>query len=238
MFKRKCQVKENKKRKFENVLTFCYTINKGDNLMKITKCQQAVLDVIRDNPTATLQEIATKLGRSSASNIYKHIENLRKNDILIKNGGQYIVKEVDSPVTYLPFYGYAQCGYNDILQECNVTDYIPLPTAFLPSKTNDLFLIRAKGDSMHPTIKDHTLVLFRKNTPNDMPKQGQIVLAYYGEGLKIKRFGNYTENGVTSYRLTSDNKEFFEPIHLDSTDGNVQIVGTYVGIMDIEENKK
>ena len=206
--------------------------------MKITKSQHAVLDVIRKNPSATLQEIANKLGKSSVSNIYKHIENLKQQGILIKNCGQYIIKENNSPVTYLPFYGYAQCGYNDILQESNVKDYLPLPTAFLPPITNNLFLIKAKGDSMYPTIKEDTLVLFRKNTNNGIPKQGQIVLAYYSEGLKIKRFDKYTESGHTSYRLISDNKEYFEPINLDTTDENVQIVGTYVGIMHIDENIK
>lgn len=206
--------------------------------MKITKSQQAVLDIIRKNPNTTLQEIANKLGKSSVSNIYKHIENLKQQGILIKNCSQYIIKENNSPITYLPFYGYAQCGYNDILQESNVKDYIPLPTAFLPPITNDLFLIKAKGDSMYPTIKEDTLVLFRKNSNNGIPKQGQIVLAYYSEGLKIKRFSKYTEDGQTSYRLISDNKEYFEPINLDTTDENVQIVGTYVGIMHIDENIK
>ena len=206
--------------------------------MKITKSQQAVLDIIRKNPNTTLQEIANKLGKSSVSNIYKHIENLKEQGVLIKNSGQYIVKENNSPVTYLPFYGYAQCGYNDILQESNVKDYIPLPTAFLPPITNNLFLIKAKGDSMYPTIKEDSLVLFRKNTNNGIPKQGQIVLAYYSEGLKIKRFDKYTESGLTSYRLISDNKQYFEPIPLDTADENIQIVGIYAGVIDIGKEIK
>ena len=151
---------------------------------------------------------------------------------------QYIVKENNSPVTYLPFYGYAQCGYNDILQESNVKDYIPLPTAFLPPITNNLFLIKTKGDSMYPTIKEDSLVLFRKNTNNGIPKQGQIVLAYYSEGLKIKRFDKYTESGHTSYRLISDNKQHFEPIPLDTADENIQIVGIYAGVIDIGKEIK
>lgn len=204
--------------------------------MKLTKYQQAVLDIIRKNPTATLQEIADALGKSSASNIHKHIENLIKQDFLIKNSGQYIVKEKDATITYLPFYGYAQCGYNDILQESNVKDYIPLPTAFLPSSTKDLFLIKAQGNSMYPTIKENSLVLFRKNYNNEPPKQGAIVLAYYGEGLKIKRFDYYREGEIKIPRLISDNKKFFEPINLDTTDENTTIVGTYVGVFNFVES--
>lgn len=201
--------------------------------MKKTKSQQAVLDIIRKKPTATLQEIADALGKNSASNIHKHIENLIKQGFLIKNHGEYILKEEKPNITYLPFYGYAQCGYNDILQESNVKDYIPLPTAFLPSITSDLFLIKAQGNSMAPTIKEDSFVLFRKNSKNGLPKEGTIVLAYHDEGLKIKRFGKYEENGKTIFRLVSDNKECFNPINLDNTDENVQIVGTYVGVINI-----
>lgn len=204
--------------------------------MKKTKRQQAVLDIIRNNPTATLQEIADALGKNSASNIHKHIENLIKQGFLIKNHGEYILKEETPNVTYLPFYGYAQCGYNDILQENNVKDYIPLPTAFLPSSTKDLFLIKAQGNSMSPTIKENSLVLFRKSYNNEPPKQGSVVLAYYGEGLKIKRFDYYREGKTKIPRLISDNKEFFEPINLDTTDENTTIVGTYVGCLDLVES--
>lgn len=205
--------------------------------MKKTKRQQAILDIIRKNPTATLQEIADEFGKPSKSNIHKHIENLKEQGFLIKNSGRYIIKEDKSPITYIPFYGYAQCGYNDILQESNVKDYIPLPTAFLPSATEDLFLIKAKGDSMTPAINEDSFVLFRKNFNNGTPKVGTIVLVYHDEGLKIKRFDKYTEAGKTIFRLTSDNKAEFKPINLDSNDENVQIVGTYVGVMDIKENK-
>ena len=127
---------------------------------------------------------------------------------------------------------------NDILQESNVKDYIPLPTYFLPSLTNDLFLIKAKGDSMDPTIKEDSLVLFRKNSNNGFPDNGKIVLAYYGEGLKIKRFNLYKENAQTTFRLVSDNKTQFEPIDIDPNDETVQIVGTYVGTFDIEEKQR
>ena len=205
--------------------------------MKKTKCQQTILDIIRKNPMATLQEIADEFGKPSKSNIHKHIENLKEQGFLIKNSGRYIIKEDKSPITYVSFYGYAQCGYNDILQESNVKDYIPLPTAFLPSTTEDLFLIKAKGVSMTPTINEDSLVLFRKNFNNGTPKAGTIVLVYHDEGLKIKRFDKYTEAGKTIFRLTSDNKAEFKPINLDSNDENVQIVGTYVGVMDIKENK-
>ena len=83
--------------------------------------------------------------------------------------------------------------------------------------------MRAKGDSMEPTISDSELLMFRKTS--ELPPVGSVVLCRKANGLKIKRLGRYnTENGL-AYRLVSDNKAKYE---LFPADDSVQILGKLV----------
>ena len=98
-----------------------------------------------------------------------------------------------------------------------------MPTKFLPTATQDLFFIKAKGDSMEPSISDGDMLMFRKTS--ELPAVGSVVLCRREDGLKIKRLGQYnTENGP-AYRLVSDNKAKYEPFPADES---VQILGKLV----------
>ena len=93
----------------------------------------------------------------------------------------------------------------------------------MPTPTQDLFFIKAKGDSMEPTISDGDMLMFRKT--NQLPSVGSVVLCRRDDGLKIKRLGQYnTENGP-AYRLVSDNKAKYEPFPADES---VQILAKLV----------
>ncbi len=189
--------------------------------MSLNKRQQKIFEIIKSRPTITLKEIAEKLGLKSISNIHAHIQNMIDKNFIARNGRNLIVKSSqESDISYIPFYGFAQCGYNDILTESNVVDYIPMPTRFLPNPINNLFLIKAKGDSMEPTITEGELLLFRK-LGNEKPKENEIVLCFHGEGIKIKRYNLFRDkNGKSKPRLISDNKSKFEPIPIDTSEDN------------------
>ena len=102
-------------------------------------------------------------------------------------------------------------------------DYVNMPTKFLPTPTQDLFFIKAKGDSMEPSISDGDMLMFRKT--NQLPLVGSVVLCRRENGLKIKRLGQYnTENGP-AYQLVSDNKAKYEPFPADAS---VQILAKLV----------
>ena len=187
--------------------------------MALNKKQEQIFQIIKNKPNITLKEIAKELGLKSISNIHAHIQNMIEKDFLKRNGRSLIINNPEETnIAYIPFYGNAQCGYNDILNESNVVDYIPMPARFLPAQISQLFLIKAQGDSMEPTISNGELLLFSKLNYG-RPKENEIVLCFYGESLKVKRFNSFKdESGRLQHRLISDNKTKFEPLLINSND--------------------
>lgn len=191
----------------------------------LTKRQKDILNIIKKNEGINLTGIAKDIPLAK-SVVSVHIKNLVKQEFLRKEGRKLILTEKSAEdITRLPYYGLAQCGYNDILTEDNVVNYIPMPTEFLPLKTNDLFLIKAKGDSMLPAIAEGELLLFKKKTDTDF-NQNDILLCFHNEGLKLKRIKYIAdENGQRLPFLVSDNKAYYEPIPVDE---NTRIVGKLI----------
>lgn len=186
--------------------------------------QKQILELVQQNPQITLAELAKAVGLKSVSTVHVHIRKLIKENFLERNGHALIAthRPVDE-FTPIPFYGFAQCGDTDIFAEENIVDYVNMPTKFLPTPTQDLFFIKAKGDSMEPSISEGDMLMFRKT--NQLPPVGSVVLCRREDGLKIKRLGQYnTENGP-AYRLVSDNKAKYEPFPADAS---VQILGKLV----------
>ncbi len=183
----------------------------------LTRKQKEILDIIRATPDINLTGIAQKIGVAK-SVVSVHISNLVKQDFLRKEGRKIILtNKASEEITYIPYYGLAQCGYNDILTENNVTDYIPMPTQFLPIFTKDLFLVKAKGDSMSPTIADGELLLLRKEVDNSF-NQDDILLCFHDEGLKIKRVKYIADDdGQRQPYLVSDNKQYYDPMPANET---------------------
>lgn len=178
--------------------------------------QKQILELVQQNPQITLAELAKAVGLKSVSTVHVHIRKLIKENFLERKGHSLIAthRPVDE-FTPIPFYGFAQCGDTDIFAEENIVDYVNMPTKFLPMPTQDLFFIKAKGDSMEPSISEGDLLMFRKTS--QLPPVGSVVLCRREDGLKIKRLGQYnTENGP-AYRLVSDNKAKYEPFPADAS---------------------
>jgi repressor LexA len=180
----------------------------------LSKQQIKIVEIIKDIPNATLQQIAKELGLKSVSTVHVHIKKLIDQNFIIREGRKLILTNRDvSEFTPLPFYGYAQCGDNDIFAEENIVDYISMPTRVLPIPTKDLFLMKAKGDSMAPTISDGELLLFKKT--NELPPADSIVLCRKDEGLKIKRIRTFNSEEGPKCQMVSDNKLKYEPFDCD-----------------------
>lgn len=126
--------------------------------------QKEILSIIKKEPNITLEEIALRLNLKSVSNIHAHIQKLINQGYLKKFGRNLIVKNTgNDPISYIPFFGYAQCGYNGCFNDDDVLDYIPMPTKFLPGNIDNLIAIKAKGDSMEPNIQEEDLLIFDKS---------------------------------------------------------------------------
>lgn len=125
-----------------------------------------------------------------------------------------------SRLTKIPLLGTIACG-DPILADENIAGYLSEPTDFLPS--GKLFYLRAKGQSMDPTIKDGSLVLIRQQP---YVEDGEIAAVLFTDDneatlKRIKRAG-------PTVILMPDNREY-EPI-IASDNNPVRILGKAVRV--------
>ena len=123
-------------------------------------------------------------------------------------------------LTKIPLLGTIACG-DPILADENIAGYLSEPTDFLPS--GKLFYLRAKGQSMDPTIKDGSLVLIRQQPDVEDGEIAAILFVDDDEATlkRIKRAGS-------TIILMPDNRKY-EPIVVDQ-DHPARILGKAVRV--------
>lgn len=123
-------------------------------------------------------------------------------------------------LTKIPLLGTIACG-DPILADENIAGYLSEPTDLLPS--GKLFYLRAKGQSMEPTIKDGSLVLIRQQPDVEDGEIAAILFMDDNEATlkRIKRAG-------PTVILMPDNREY-EPI-IASDSNPVRILGKAVRV--------
>lgn len=123
-------------------------------------------------------------------------------------------------LTKIPLLGTIACG-DPILADENISGYLSEPTDLLPS--GKLFYLRAKGQSMEPTIKDGSLVLIRQQPDVEDGEIAAILFMDDNEATlkRIKRAG-------PTVILMPDNREY-EPI-IASNNNPVRILGKAVRV--------
>ncbi len=123
-------------------------------------------------------------------------------------------------LTKIPLLGTIACG-DPILADENISGYLSEPTDLLPS--GKLFYLRAKGQSMEPTIKDGSLVLIRQQPDVEDGEIAAILFMDDNEATlkRIKRAG-------PTVILMPDNREY-EPI-IASNSNPVRILGKAVRV--------
>lgn len=123
-------------------------------------------------------------------------------------------------LTKVPLLGTIACG-DPILADENIAGYLSEPTDFLPS--GKLFYLRAKGQSMDPTIKDGSLVLIRQQPDVEDGEIAAVLFTDDNEATlkRIKRAG-------PTVILMPDNREY-EPI-IASNNNPVRILGKAVRV--------
>lgn len=123
-------------------------------------------------------------------------------------------------LTKIPLLGTIACG-DPILADENISGYLSEPTDLLPS--GKLFYLRAKGQSMEPTIKDGSLVLIRQQPDVEDGEIAAILFVDDDEATlkRIKRAG-------PTVILMPDNRKY-EPIVVDK-DHPARILGKAVRV--------
>lgn len=173
-------------------------------------------------PVSTLSGYFAKRSTPNAGAVQKLADyfGVNKSDIDPRYGS---VSNNLEPVTCtikIPLLGTIACG-DPILAQENVAEYIVEPANHLPS--GKLFYLRAKGQSMEPTIKDGSLVLIRVQPRVEDGEIAAVLFTDDNEATlkRIKRAG-------PTVILMPDNREY-EPI-IASDNNPVRILGKAVRV--------
>lgn len=173
-------------------------------------------------PVSTLSGYFAKRSTPNAGAVQKLADyfGVNKSDIDPRYGtSPQNLKPVNETIK-IPLLGTIACG-DPILADENITGYLPEPTDLLPS--GKLFYLRAKGQSMEPTIKDGSLVLIRQQPDVEDGEIAAILFVDDDEATlkRIKRAG-------PTVILIPDNREY-EPI-IASNNNPVRILGKAVRV--------
>lgn len=173
-------------------------------------------------PVSTLSGYFAKRSTPNAGAVQKLADyfGVNKSDIDPRYGP---VSHDLEPVTCtikIPLLGTIACG-DPILAQENVAEYIVEPANHLPS--GKLFYLRAKGQSMEPTIKDGSLVLIRAQPRVEDGEIAAVLFTNDNEATlkRIKRAGE-------AVVLIPDNRQY-EPI-IASDSNPVRILGKAVRV--------
>lgn len=123
-------------------------------------------------------------------------------------------------LTKIPLLGTIACG-DPILADENITGFLVEPADYLPS--GKLFYLRAKGQSMEPTIKNGSLVLIRQQPEVEDGEIAAVLFTDDDEATlkRVKRSGD-------TMILLPDNRRY-EPI-IASNNNPVRILGKAVRV--------
>jgi len=173
--------------------------------------QQALLELLKNNITdpLTIRELKDNLGVSSPSVVYHHIRQLEKKGYLKRNPNNphdyQIVAEGEKQIVYLNLYGMAQCGPNGSILDGTPIDRIPIASRLIKFASEDAFLVKAKGNSMKPRIREGDLIIAKKSSA---AADGDIVVCVHNSEAKIKKLFRQKDTII----LQSENTSAYPPI--------------------------
>jgi repressor LexA len=179
--------------------------------MKLHKMQEELLALLKrsQNNPLTIRELQDELGLSSTSVVAHHIKQLEKKGLLKRdpaNPRNYSVTgdEGGVRITYLPLYGLAQCGPRGSILDGNPLDKIAISSELIRFPVEQMFLVKARGDSMLPRISNGDLVFVRQTKTAD---SGEVVVCVNDGEALIKKYQKDKQQVV----LSSLNSEKYAP---------------------------
>ena len=180
----------------------------------------------------SLREIGEQIGVGKKPQIVAHhLHQLEKKGFIRRDQSNLkkynVLKIPTSDVVYINLYKSAECGPEGLLGEDTIVDKIPLSSrTFGISNPDDYFLIKARGKSMEPMIRDGDLILAKvqQNVEN-----GSVAVVVHDSMPKIKKIIK-DNNGKGFYSLVSLNPDYSKE-DVFETDENLRIVGLVKGII-------
>ena len=178
--------------------------------MKLHKTQQKLLKLLEkylDNPL-TIRALQEELGVSSPSIVQHHLLQLEKRGHLKRNPANpkdyQVLGTPERAVVYLNLYGLAQCGPNGSILDGSPIDKIPISSKILKFPASQAFIVRAKGNSMEPKIKQGDLVIAQQASKAE---NGDLVVCVNNEEALIKKYFKQNK-GILLQSLNSDYEPF------------------------------
>jgi repressor LexA len=201
----------------------------------LTTRQEQVLTWIRESiektgKAPTVRELQAKIGCSAPMGVVSHLNALELKGYIsrIENKPRGILitneKKDKSPddIVQVPLVGNVACGM-PIWAEEMIEEIIPLPRAFV-RYNQDVFMLRAKGDSMNLAgIDEGDFILFHKQGYAD---SGDKVVVLIGNEATVKK-----------YTIKEDHEEFMpvsnNPEHqpIIPEEGTYMIQGKVIGVI-------
>lgn len=160
--------------------------------MKLHPKQEQLLRLLeknRENPLS-LTELVTEMDVSSNNLVLHHLKQLEKKGYLKRdsnNSSNYqILTSAENPVSYINFYGKAQCGRGGCILDDNPEDRIPISSKLINFSADRAFMIKARGDSMSPIIVEGDLVIAQRK--QEFLNDDVVVCSINGGEVMIKQF--------------------------------------------------
>lgn len=197
--------------------------------MNLHKNQERLLALLANNIDSPLsiRELKYELGLSSPSLVHHHISQLEKKGYLKRNPNNpsdyQVLLTPENPIAFINIYGLAQCGPNGTLLDGNPIERVALASNLISFPVQEAFLVKAKGNSMEPEIKDGDLIIARKTS---YAENNQIVICAFNEMALIKRIRKTAKDQII---LESVNPEY-APIIVDE-ENTLRIEGVFQGLI-------
>ena len=206
-------------------------------MKKLTTKQNQVLEWVEDSiqktgQAPTVRELQDKLGCSSPMGAAAHLNALEAKGYITKVDGKargLIVNRGDNvrgndELVQVPLVGNVACGM-PIWADEMVEEIITLPKTFV-RYTSDVFMLRAKGDSMNMAgIDDGDYIIFHKQ---NSAEEGDKVVVLIGNEATVKRYRVDKEHKQIVFQPMSDN-----PTHapIVPEQGTFMIQGKVIGVI-------
>jgi len=204
---------------------------------ELTDKQKKVLSWIKESvdktgDAPTVRELQIKIGCSSPMGVVSHLRALEQKGQIKRLGnqargivvldGRTIRENQDSDVVNVPLVGRVACGM-PIYAEEMIEDWIPLSTKLI-KRSQDVFMLTAKGDSMNEAgIDDGDYIVFRKTSTAE---NGDKVVVLIGTEATVKRLN--TTRGKAMFEPMSSNKEHKVIV---PEEGTFMIQGKVIGVI-------
>ncbi len=205
-------------------------------MRNLTTKQKQVLDWIEQSvqytgQAPTVRELQLKLGCASPMGVVSHLNALEAKGYISKVDGKARgilinsmenVRQANDDIVQVPLVGNVACGM-PIWAEEMIEDIIPVPKAFV-HYTQDIFMLRAKGDSMNlGGIDEGDYIIFHKQ---NNAENGDKVVVLIGSEATVKKFVKEKKRVVF---MPMSNNPLNTPIIPEQ--GTFMIQGKVIGVM-------